>query len=237
MSSCSSISGQAAAPSSGCGCGQPVVFDGATKDYRRILAAVIAINVVGFAVVAVGSLWAGSASLAANTLDFAADAATYALSLWAIGRSAAVRGGAALFKSATLGAMAAGILGFAIWRAIEGVTPAGGAISGLGLFGAAANLIAAALLVRYRNGDANVRSVWLCTRNDLVQCLAVAGTGVLVSLTQSPWPDLLVGALLGAIFLRSAWQITVQALRESAPKGSGERGDTITHSPSAVGPV
>lgn len=228
MSSCSSTSGQAAAPSSGCGCGQPVVFDGATKDYRRILAAVIAINVVGFAVVAVGSLWAGSASLAANTLDFAADAATYALSLWAIGRSAEVRAGAALFKSTTLGAMAGGILGLAIWRAIEGVTPAGGAISGLGLFGAAANLIAAALLVRYRNGDANVHSVWLCTRNDLVQCLAVAATGLAVTLTGSRWPDLIVGIVLAGVFLRSAWQVMTQARQEL--KTYAERCEYVTHS-------
>ncbi|WP_293384918.1 cation transporter [Phenylobacterium sp. SCN 70-31] len=213
------------------------MFDGATKGYKRVLATVIAINVFGFVVVAVGSLWAGSASLAANTLDFAADAATYALSLWAIGRSTEVRAGAALFKSATLGGMAAAILGLAIWRATGGVTPDGDAISGLGLFGAAANLVAALLLIRYRQGDANVRSVWLCTRNDLIQCLAVAATGIVVSLTHSRWPDLIVGALLAAIFLRSAWQISAQALRESKPEGRGGRGDTITHSPSAVGPV
>ena len=127
MSSCSSSSGQAPAASSGCGCGQPLVFDGATTGYKRILAAVIVINVVGFAVVAVGSLWADSASSAANALDFGADAATYALSLWAIGQSAEVRAGAALFKSATLGAMAVGILGLAMWRAFYGAAPEGAA--------------------------------------------------------------------------------------------------------------
>lgn len=204
------------------------MFDGATKGYKRILAAVIAINVFGFAVVAVGSVWAGSASLAANTLDFAADAATYALSLWAIGRSAEIRAGAALFKSATLGAMAVGILGLAIWRAIGGVTPEGAAISGLGLFGAAANLVAAGLLVRYRNGDANVRSVWLCTRNDLVQCLAVAATGLAVILTGSRWPDLIVGVVLAGVFFRSAWQVMSQARQEL--KAYAEACEYITHS-------
>src|SRR3546814_16857271 len=84
-------------------------------------------------------------------------------------RFRSVRAGAALFKSATLGMMAAGVLGLALWRAIAGVMPEGGAISGLGLFGAAINLGAAALLMRYRDGDANVRSVLLCTRNDLIQ--------------------------------------------------------------------
>ncbi|WP_293472433.1 cation transporter [Phenylobacterium sp.] len=178
------------------------------------MAAVIAINLLGFAVVAIGSWLANSAALAANTLDFAADAATYGLSLWVIGRSASVRSGAALIKSATLAAMAVCILGLALWRAYAGVLPEGDAISGFGLFGAAANLMAALLLVRFRDGDANVRSVWLCTRNDLIQCLAVAATGLAVTLTGSRWPDLVVGVLLAAVFLRSAWQIFAQARAE-----------------------
>lgn len=209
-SSCSSENSSAGG---GC-CGHDVVFDGASPAYRRALLGVIGINVIGFLVVAVGGLMAGSASLAANTLDFAADAATYALSLWAIGKSVQVRAGAALIKSASLAIMAAGILGFAIWRAISGATPEAGIISGLGLFGAAANLLAALLLVRFRNGDANVRSVWLCTRNDLIQCLAVAATGVAVAVTGSRWPDLAVGIFLAGVFLRSAWQITAQARAE-----------------------
>lgn len=224
MSSCSSSETPAA---TGC-CGHDVAFDGASPAYRRILAAVIGINLAGFAGVGVGAWMAGSASLAANTLDFAADAATYGLSLWAIGRSVQARSGAALIKSASLAVMALSILGFAIWRAAAGVAPEGMAISGLGLFGAAANLLAALLLLRYREGDANVRSVWLCTRNDLVQCLAVAATGVAVTLTGSRWPDLVVGVLLAAVFLRSAWQITSQALAER--RAELER-DLVTHSP------
>jgi Co/Zn/Cd efflux system component len=189
-----------------------------------VLRWVIAINLIGFGVVAIGALLAGSAALAANTLDFLADAATYALSLWAIGRSAQIRAGAALFKGGSLAVMAATILGFAIWRAMTGQTPDGSAISGLGLFGAAANLLAAILLSRYRDGDANVRSVWLCTRNDLIQCVAVAATGVLVVLTGSRWPDLAVGVLLAAVFLRSSWQIVSQArgeLREARRVDTG----------------
>lgn len=212
----------------GCGCAAPVAFDGASPAYRRALAGVIVINVVGFAVVAVGSLVAGSAALAANTLDFAADAATYALSLWAIGKSVQVRSGAAFIKSASLAAIAIGILAFAVWRAMSGSAPQGLAISGLGLFGAAANLLAALLLVRFRDGDANVRSVWLCTRNDLIQCLAVAATGVAVSVTGSRWPDLAVGVLLAAVFLRSAWQIAVQANAER--RQALAKRNLVTHS-------
>jgi Co/Zn/Cd efflux system component len=202
-----------------------------------VLAAVIAINLAAFAVVAIGSWFANSASLAANTLDFAADAATYGLSLWAIGKTVTVRSAAALVKGASLAAMALGILGFAIWRAVVGLPPEGVAISGLGLFGAAANLVAALLLVRYRKGDANVRSVWLCTRNDLIQCLAVAATGGVVLVTGSRWPDLAVGVLLALVFLGSASQIVQQARREMTSQTLAPEGDTITHSPSAAGQV
>ncbi len=199
---------------SGCGCGSDVKFDGATPAYRRALVWVIAINLVGFVVVLVGGLIEGSASLSANALDFLADSATYAISLWAIGKSVTIRTGAALFKGLSLGAVALSVAGFAAWRALSGAAPSGEAISALGLFGALANLLAAALLVRYRDGDANVRSVWLCTRNDLIQCLAVAATGVLVWLTGSRWPDLIVGVLLAGVFLSSAYQIIRQARDE-----------------------
>lgn len=197
----------------GC-CGHAAPFDGATPEYRRILLWVIAINLGAFVVVAAGGLLAGSASVAANALDFLADGATYALSLWAIGKSVAVRSGAALVKGASLGLLGLSVLGFAIWRLVDGTPPEALAISGLGLFGAAANLVAAILLAKYRDGDANVRSVWLCTRNDLIQCVGVAVTGVAVWLTGSRWPDLIVGLGLAAVFLRSAFQIVTQARRE-----------------------
>jgi Co/Zn/Cd efflux system component len=102
MTSCSTFETKAA----GRGCGDAVVFDGASPAYRRALMAVIGINILGFVVVAIGSWLADSAALAANTLDFAADAATYTLSLWAIGKSVQVRSGAAFVKSASLALMA-----------------------------------------------------------------------------------------------------------------------------------
>ena len=201
------------AAAGGC-CGAEVKFDGASPAYRRILLAVIGLNLLGFGVVAIGGLLQGSTALSANALDFIADAVTYAISLWAIGRSVHTRSGAALLKGGSLAVMAVLILGYALWRTLTGAPPSGPVISGLGLFGAAVNLAAAGLLVRYRNGDANVRSVWLCTRNDLAECLAVAGAGGLVWLTGSRWPDLLAGIVLAAIFLQSAWSIVAQARRE-----------------------
>lgn len=205
---------ESCAPSRGC-CGHQVRFDGASPVYRRVLVAVIALNLGGFFAVAAGGLMQGSAALAANAMDFLADSATYAISLWAIGKSVQVRSGAAVFKSASLLVMAVSILGYAVWRAVTGQPPEGVVITGLGLVGFAANLIAALLLVRFRDGDANVRSVWLCTRNDLIHSLGVAAAGGLVWLTGSRWPDLLAGLLLGGVFLQSAISILVQARAES----------------------
>ena len=200
-------------PAAAC-CGATVKFDGASPAYRRILLAVIAINAVAFAAVAGGALAQGSASLGANALDFLADSATYAISLWAIGKSVQVRSGAALLKGASLGLLAVFILGFAIWRAVSGAPPEGTVITGLGLFGFLANAVAALLLVRHRDGDANVRSVWLCTRNDLIESLVVAAAGGLVWLTASRWPDLIAGGILAAVFLQSAWAIVSQSRAE-----------------------
>jgi Co/Zn/Cd efflux system component len=180
-----------------------------------VLVSVIAINLVGFGAVLIGSIAQGSAALAANALDFLADSVTYTVSLWVIGRSVQVRATAALVKSASLAALGVGVLAFATWRALTGAAPEGVVITGLGAFGFAANLLAAALLIRFRDGDANVRSVWLCTRNDLIHSLGVAAAGGLVWLTGSRWPDLVAGALLAGIFLHSAWSITRQALEEA----------------------
>lgn len=213
----------------GC-CGADLKFDGATPAYRRVLAIVIGLNLLGFVVVAAGGLREGSTALSANALDFIADAATYAISLWAIGKSVGIRAGAALAKGASLAVMALLIVGYALWRTLTGAPPSGEVISGLGLFGAAVNLVAALLLVRYREGDANVRSVWLCTRNDLVECLAVAGAGGVVWLTHARWPDLLAGVVLAAIFLQSASSIIHQARAELRAQRAPPAVDFITHS-------
>jgi len=197
-------------------CGDDVVFDGASPAYKRVLLAVIAINLAAFGAIAIGALAQGSAALAANALDFLADGVTYAISLWAIGKAAGVRAGAALFKGASLAVVATSVLGFAFWRAMTGAPPEGLVISGLAGLGLVANLVAGVLLFRFREGDANVRSVWLCTRNDAIESLVVVGAGGLVILTGARWPDLIAGVALAAIFLHSAWQIVRQALDERA---------------------
>lgn len=189
-------------------------FEGLSGRYKAVLKTVVAINFAAFVVIAVGGLIQGSAALAANALDFLADSVTYAISLWVIGKSVAMRTGAALFKGLSLAIVAVSVLAFAIWRALTGAPPEGEVISGLATFGLVSNLLAAALLFRYREGDANVRSVWICTRNDLVHGLAVIAAGGLVWWTGERWPDLLAGGLLALIFLRSAWEIIAQGQGE-----------------------
>lgn len=201
------------AAAQGC-CGHDVKFDGASPAYRRVLALVIGINAVAFVAVGGGAMAQGSAALGAHALDFLADSATYAFSLWAIARSVRVRSGAALIKGGSLAVLASTILGFALWRAITGAPPEGTVITGLGLFGFAANAVAALFLLRFRDGDANVRSVWLCTRNDLIHSLAVAAAGGLVWITGSRWPDLVAGIILAGLFLQSAVSIVRQSRAE-----------------------
>lgn len=133
--------------SDGCGSGR---FDGMSGRYKAVLKAVVAINFAAFVVIAVGGLMQGSAALAANALDFLADSVTYAISLWVIGRSIGIRTGAAVLKGASLAAVAVSVLGFAVWRALTGAPPEGEVITGLATFGLLSNLLAAALLFRYR---------------------------------------------------------------------------------------
>ena len=210
-------------------CGADVKFDGASPAYRRVLGVVIGLNLLGFVVVALGGLREGSTALSANALDFMADAVTYAISLWAIGRSVSTRSGAAMIKGASLAVLAALILGFAVWRSLTGAPPSGAVISGLGLFGAAVNLAAAGLLVRYRDGDANVRSVWLCSRNDAIGNIAVLAAAGIVAFTGTKWADLGVAAIMAGLFLSTAWQITRQARRELKleVKTPGRLGDAV----------
>ena len=176
--------------------------------------AVIAVNCAAFMAIASGVSLQGSAPPGRQCARLPGRRATYGISLAVIGRSVAVRSGAAMVKGTSLAALALFILAYAVWRATSGAPPEGFVITGLGALGFVANALAALLLVRHREGDANVRSVWLCTRNDLIQSLVVAATGLAVWLTASRWPDLIAGAILAVVFLHSAWSILKQSRDE-----------------------
>ena len=189
-------------------------FDGRSAPYRRALMVALAINAAMFAVEVVGGAWAGSMALQADALDFAGDAATYAISLWAIGKAARTRANVAMLKGASLAVMGVTVLALTLYRTQFAAAPEAGAMSAIGLAALVTNVTSALTLMRFRDGDANVRSVWLCTRNDAIGNVAVVGAALAVWATASAWPDLIVAAAMAALFLKSSSSILAQALAE-----------------------
>jgi Co/Zn/Cd efflux system component len=184
--------------------------------YRIALWVVIAINAAMFGVEMIAGRLAESQALQADALDFLGDTLTYGLSLAVIGMSLRTRASAALVKGASLLAMGVWILGATLWQVLVLGVPAAGIMGTVGLMALAANLASVGILLRYKDGDANVRSVWLCSRNDAIGNVAVVGAALAVGVTVSPWPDLVVAAAMAALFVHSATQILRQAWREYA---------------------
>lgn len=190
------------------------VFTGDNPAFRRALWAVIAINAVMFVVEVVAGVAAGSMALQADALDFLGDTATYALSLFVLAKPPSWRTNAALFKGATLAVLGLWVLGSTVWRVFVAGIPEAMIMGSVGLIALAANMASVLILLRFRDGDANVRSVWLCSRNDAIGNIAVvlAATGVFT--TGTAWPDLIVAAIMASLFLTSAVKITRQAMGE-----------------------
>lgn len=202
----------------GCACEDNQInagqFDGRSPAYKRALIAVIAINAAMFLVEMSAGFLGSSQALKADALDFAGDTATYALSLAVISAALRTRATAALIKGASLGLMAAFVLTTTIASAFGQASPAAPVMSGVGLLALAANVISVFILLRWRDGDSNVRSVWLCSRNDAIGNVAVIAAGAAVWVTGSFWPDLIVAALLASLFAKSAYSIIAQAMQE-----------------------
>jgi len=184
------------------------------KAYRRVLWAVLIINAGMFIIEGASGLFAGSVSLQADSLDFLGDSASYAISLYVVGRTVSLRAGAALIKAASMALFGFWVIGMTIYHSIVLGLPNATTMGSIGFLALAANLAAAFLLYRYRNGDANMRSVWLCTRNDAVGNIAVMAAAGGVFLTQTLWPDLAVGLLLAGLALTSSYQVFRQAFAE-----------------------
>ena len=189
-------------------------FDGLSSGFKQALWAVIAINGIMFVVEMTAGALAGSQALQADALDFFGDTATYAISLFVIGMPLRTRSTAALFKGLSLGAMGLWVFGSTAYQILVLDVPRAEVMGIVGFLALAANVMSVLLLLRYRNGDANVRSVWLCSRNDALGNIAVmlAAWGVWAS--QSAWPDLIVATLMAGLFLWSSFQIVRQALHE-----------------------
>ncbi|MFP1682132.1 cation transporter [Alloalcanivorax sp. C16-1] len=195
-------------------CCEPELERGAPPAYRRALIAVLLINLSMFFVEALIGLTSGSRALRADALDFLGDAATYGLTLWALGQSMTWRWRAARIKGWSLLLLGVLVLVDSLRALVSGATPSGGLISTVGLVALAANGLSLLLLLRYRQGDANIRSAWLCTRNDVIANLSVILAGALVILTGNHWPDVLVALAIAGLFTHSALAILRQAGQE-----------------------
>jgi Co/Zn/Cd efflux system component len=198
----------------GCCGNDGAAFDGMSAAYRRILWAVIAINGVMFGVETLAGHTAGSQALKADALDFLADSLTYGVSLWAIGRSGKTRALAALAKGVSLALMGLWVLGSTAYHVMVLGVPEASLMGAVGLLACAANLLSVMLLLRYKDGDANVRSVWLCSRNDAIGNLGVVAAAGLVYFTNSGIPDLVVAGAMAGLFCWSAREIIRRALVE-----------------------
>jgi len=197
----------------GC-CGSEATFDGVSDDYKRRLWIVIAINAAMFAVEMLAGKAAQSQALKADALDFLGDAATYGLSLAVIGAAVSIRTNAAIAKAISLLLMGAWVFGSTVYRVFVQGVPTAEIMGVIGFLALLANLASVAILARYKDGDANVRSVWLCSRNDAIGNVAVMLAALGVWGTATGWPDLIVAGIMAGLFLSSAVQILRQAVAE-----------------------
>ena len=195
-------------------CGQGVTFEGLSADYKRRLWFVIAINAGMFLIEVGAGALAGSQALQADALDFAGDAATYGISLAVIGYSLRVRAWAALAKGASLTIMSMWVFGLTAYHVLVVGVPRAEIMGSIGFLALAANVASVLILMRYKDGDANVRSVWLCSRNDAIGNVAVMLAALGVWGTMTKWPDLIVAGAMAAVFLYSSVQILRQSVRE-----------------------
>lgn len=182
--------------------------------YRRILKVALGVNLGMFAIEIVAGLFADSTALQADALDFLGDAANYGISLFVLGLGLRARASAALVKGGTMAAFGTWVIGSTAWHVWFGTLPKAEIMGGIGLLALAANGTVAALLYAYRQGDANMRSVWICSRNDAIGNMAVmlAASGVVATGTR--WPDLAVAVIIASLNLLGALDVIGKARTE-----------------------
>lgn len=186
----------------------------ANPRYRRILWFALVVNAAMFAVELGAGMRSGSASLLADAIDFLGDAANYGVSLWVLAMAIAWRARAALLTGASMLAFGLFVIGRVAWGAWSGIPPEPLTMGGVGLLALAANLSVAGLLYAWREGDANMRGVWLCTRNDALGNLAVMAAALGVFGTGSAWPDLAVAAIMAGLAIHGGGSVIAQARGE-----------------------
>lgn len=206
-----------ASESSSCGCTGDMKRAEYVPAYRRALWIVVLLN-LGFGVVEiVGGFVADSQALKADALDFIGDGSISLLGLMALGWTAHARSKIALVQGLFLGGLGLGVIAFAVWRAMNAVTPEADLMGGIGIVALMVNVTAALVILRFREGDANVRAIWLFSRNDAIANVAVIAAAALVGWTGTAWPDLAVAGVIALLFLHSAYEIVRNARRELRP--------------------
>lgn len=200
-----------------CCCTPPPLDHSSPKQdaaYKRVLWTVLALNAAMFVVEVGAGLAAGSASLQADALDFLGDAANYGISLFVVGMALHYRATAALAKGASMGLFGLWVIVTVIWHALHGTLPSAVTMGVVGFAALAANVASFALLWAYRHGDSNMRSAWICTRNDALSNFAVLLAALGVFGTGTGWPDLIVATIMAALALQGAAVVVRQALGE-----------------------
>ena len=182
--------------------------------YRKILWVALVINLAMFAIEIGAGFKSGSTSLLADAIDFFGDAANYGVSLAVLSAGVVLRARAALLKGVCMIAFGLFVLGRAAWMFNQGGTPEAFTMGSIGLLALSANVAVAAMLYAYREGDANMRSVWLCSRNDAIGNVAVMLAALGVLGTGSAWPDLLVACGMAVLALVGGWSVIKQAFGE-----------------------
>jgi Co/Zn/Cd efflux system component len=182
-----------------------------------VLWAALGINGIMFLIEVIAGLMAGSVSLQADALDFLGDVANYGISLFVIGMALRDRAKAALIKGATMGLFGLWVTGAVLWHTLYGTLPRAVTMGEVGFAALVANASVFGLLWAYRKGDSNMRSVWLCSRNDVIGNLAVLLAAVGVFGTGTGWPDVIVAGLMAGLGIQGAVQVVKHALEELRP--------------------
>ena len=189
------------------------VMTDVSVEQRRVLQIVLWINLAMFLVEFGAGLLAESTALLADSVDMLGDAIVYGFSLYVVGRGSAWQARAGMLKGVVMAAFGFGVLAEATMKIVRGDVPAADVMGGIGLLALAANLACLLLLRRRRADDINMRSAWLCSRNDVMANAGVLLAAAGVFVTSSAWPDIAIGLLIAAMFVTSAFSVIREARR------------------------
>lgn len=185
--------------------------------FGRVLWVALVINLAMFVVEIVAGVAAGSSSLQADAMDFLGDAANYGVSLFVLGMSLRRRAMASVLKGATMAVFGLWVVGNTMRHLMNGTVPEAEMMGAVGVAALVANVVVAVLLYAFRDGDSNMRSVWICSRNDAIGNLAVLGAASGVFVTGTGWPDLVVAGVMAGLALSGAVQVLRHAVGELRP--------------------